>query len=92
MKRAKAMRREYKLLAKHNAQITRLMAKMSDIANTKSEVMLFERMESSNNKFGLLKEQATEFASKKEVDALTKLVYIGIGMLIVLEVALRFIK
>lgn len=75
----------------------KLRSKLGRIALEKSEAALFERMESSNNKFGLLKEQAGEFATKsdlKSIDAqvslLTKFVYIGIGGLIVIDLAIKY--
>lgn len=92
MKRTKALRRELELKTAHLDQLIKLRSKLSEIAIKKSETAMLERMESSNNKFGLLKEQAGEFASKKEVETLQKMVYIALGGFIVVEFLLKYLQ
>lgn len=93
----------------HQKQIDELRWKLSETAINKAETAMTERMEASNNKFALLKEQAAVLPSKNDlqglrtefnielksligkVDLLAKLVYIGLGVLLVLEFVARFL-
>lgn len=81
----------------HVREIIELRSQLNETAIHKAEIAVNERMESSNNKFGLLKEQATEFVTKnqlmpieKQLSILTRMVYVGLGGIIVLEFILRF--
>jgi hypothetical protein len=93
----------------HLKEIAALRDRMSELAINKAETAMSERMESSNNKFALLKEQAAMLPNRNDVesvrtecnikitaltdkvDLLAKLVYIGMGILLVLEFLARFL-
>lgn len=75
--------------------IDKLNGKAIDAALTTNN----ERLDASNHKYVLLKEQAAEFPTKADlkaisdkVDLLAKLVYIGLGGLIVVEFVLNYFK
>lgn len=83
----------------HLAEIIELRSKLNEIAIQKAETALLERMESSNNKFGLLKEQAAGFATKADlkslddkINVLTRFMYIAIGGLAALEFVIMYLK
>lgn len=62
-----------------------LRSRMGEVAILKSETTVTERLESHNNKFELLKEQAAHFATKEEVQVLYRFMYLAIGGLLVIE-------
>lgn len=69
-----------------------LRSQLSEMAIRKSETAMLERMESSNNKFGLLKEQAGDFATKADLGNISKLVYMGMGGLLALQIILQLVR
>lgn len=50
-----------------------------------------ERMTANNGKYELLREQGATFATKEEVSIVTKIVYIGLGIVIAINALLKFI-
>lgn len=58
-----------KLKTKHLNQVSKLRWRLSEIAITKAEDTIIERMEASNNKFALLKEQSTTFPTRLELNS-----------------------
>lgn len=79
------------------SKIVQLIKEMGDIAINKSEVSLHDKMEQANHKYTLLKEQSVSFVGRAEMDAMekkvelnSKLIYIGIGGLLVLEFVAKF--
>lgn len=100
---AKLRETELKLVASNIAalaKVVELTRELGDIAINKSEVSLHDKMEQANHKYGLLKEQAHVFVTKVEMDQIEKkvelnqkLIYIGIGGILVIEfIAKVFIK
>lgn len=83
----------------HLKETMLLTDKLNQLAVNKMETMLLERAESSNNKYALLKEQTVTFATNdslkatnEKVDMLTRLVYIGLGGILVLQFILLYLK
>lgn len=79
------------------AKIVALIKEMGDIAINKSETSLHDKMEQSNHKYTLLKDQAVTFITRTEMDLMekkvelnSKLIYIGIGGILVLEFVAKF--
>lgn len=68
-----------------------LIQKMGDKAVDAALASNNERLDTSNHKYALLKEQQSQFATKTEVALLTKLVYVGVGMIIVIEFVFKYL-
>jgi len=51
----------------HLKEVAELRSRLGDVAIQKAETSLTERMESSNNKFALLKEQAAALPTRDEI-------------------------
>ena len=93
------------LKQQHANEISAVKWEMSGMAINKAEISMNERMEASNNKYALLKEQNATFQSQiselptqkdveslvKQVSILTKLVYIGVGAVLLLELIMKFV-
>ena len=82
----------------HQKEVSELRWRLSETAINKAESAMTQRMEDSNNKYALLKEQAAatptngDFkALSDKVDLLQKLVYIGMGILLVIEFVAKFL-
>jgi hypothetical protein len=89
----------------HADEISKLRWELSSVAINKAENSMNERMEASNNKYALLKEQNSTFQTQisslptskdfeslvKQVSILTKLVYIGVGGVLLLELIMKFL-
>ena len=99
-KLAEVTGREY-LELKINAleKITDAHFKSIDIATNKSEENITLRLHNLNNVYSILKEKNAEFVTKaehaylqKQLDDLRRLVYVGVGILLTLEIILRFLK
>lgn len=81
-------------------KIVQLTRELGDIAINKSESSLHDKMEQANHKYSLLKEQSAVFVTRTEMDLMekkvelnSKLIYIGIGGLLVIEfIAKLFFK
>lgn len=96
MRHSKHLERLVKIKTKHLQKEIKLRAKLSAIAINKAETTILERQEASNGKYDLLKEQTARFeaqyATKTEVKALiesistlSKIVYIGLGIVLALQ-------
>jgi hypothetical protein len=79
-------------------KIVELTRELGDIAINKSEVSLHDKMEQANHKYTLLKEQSVSFITRTEMDLMekkvelnSKLIYIGIGGILVLEFIAKFL-
>lgn len=77
--------------------IVQLTRELSEVAINKSESSLHDKMEQSNHKYTLLKDQAASFVTRTEMDLMekkvelnSKLIYIGIGGILVLEFVAKF--
>lgn len=109
MKDYKHLNKVLKLKTKHLKEVARLRWKLSAIAITKAEDTIIERMEASNNKFALLKDQAASFPTRLELTAfidalnrrmetqdkaianLSRIVYIGLGVVLVLQFLIPYL-
>lgn len=69
-----------------------LQFSLNQTALDKAESRMNMRLESLNEWRGQLKDERNTFATKEEVRLLTRLVYIGTGILIALEFLLRYYK
>jgi len=56
----------------HLKEVSELKSRLGDLAIQKAETAMTERMEASNNKFALLKEQAAMLPTKGEIDPIRK--------------------
>jgi hypothetical protein len=103
MKRYKHLAMVVDLKTQYLQKEIKLRAKMSSIAINKAEKSILERQEASNGKYDLLKEQSAKFeatySTKSEVRAiseavasLSKIVYIGLGILAALQFLIPLFK
>jgi hypothetical protein len=99
VKRHKHLKEIIKIETKYISKIIKLRGELSDIAITKSETAMLERMEASNGKFALLKEQASEFATRADIKSLddkisatNRIVYIGLGIILALQFIIPLMK
>lgn len=98
----KALEKQVKLIDEkhcmanaHLKEVAELRAKYSDMAISKAETALWERMDSSNHKYAQMKEQAGEFATKENVETaivgikiqlawMTRIIWLASGALAVI--------
>ena len=73
----------------HLKEITDLHFKLNQIARDKSELEMKLKLEGQNEWRDQNKDIISTLASKDEVRALSKLVYIGFGILLALEALLK---
>jgi len=93
-----SLREHLEMQINHQIEVANLRWKLSEVAINKAESAMTQRMEDSNNKYALLKEQAASMptnadfkALSDKVDLLSKLVYVGMGIFLVIEFIARFI-
>lgn len=103
------LKKVVRLKTKHLNQVSKLRWRLSGIAITKAEETITERMEASNNKFALLKEQTATFPTRVELNTsiealnrrmetqdkaianLSRIVYIGLGVVLVLQFLIPYL-
>jgi len=84
----KSIKRDIKHLREVVALIDKMNSKAIDAALTSNN----ERLDASNHKYALLKEQQSTYATKNEMAVISKLVYIGLGAVLVLELVAKYLK
>jgi hypothetical protein len=75
----------------HLDEKVELQFKLNQLAVNKAEAKMDIRLDAFNEWRQQNKDERSMFASKQEVVALTRLVYVGLGIILAIEALLRFI-